>query len=330
MNNRKIKNVIFFVVGLLVVFARLNIMALPLFNGNGSLTEGSKYLCQALEIDDKVTNAQQFTEFFQTNFLGNTEEESLEKCDSIFDKNTFEKVFEKPPYAYVFKFDKNIFEKPPEKLLRAYELLGMKQAILPKKAKYDYVIIFGSMTNDMVEECRFIRDKIANIISNDPDTKIFFITSQRPLGPKFESTKIEQLKDRNLPQTEIYAAQLTWEQELGEYSFSCKFVNDEQIVKSQDFIESLELSPGAVVVVSANPFIALRDNMFRNVLWQRWFESSGTLETVGPADDFPYEKINYIKDLKTKRAIQYLMIWCYINTITSYAIEEFKQLTIKK
>ncbi|MDR1528160.1 MAG: hypothetical protein LBS22_01055 [Puniceicoccales bacterium] len=36
MKNRKTKNTIFFVVGFLVAFARLNTTALPLFNSDGS------------------------------------------------------------------------------------------------------------------------------------------------------------------------------------------------------------------------------------------------------------------------------------------------------
>ncbi|MDR2603131.1 MAG: hypothetical protein LBC11_01030 [Puniceicoccales bacterium] len=309
--NRRIGNIIFFMVGLLVVFARLSTVALPLFNGDGSLTEGSKYLCQSLGIDDKVTNAQQFTEFFRTNFLKKGKEESWEK------------------YVFLFKFDENIFDentygKLLQKLIKSCGLLGMKQAVFPKKTKYDYVIIFGSSTKDMTIVCQFIRNEMANIIGNNPDTKIFFMTSQRPLDPMFESAEIERLKDSSLPQTEIHAVQLIWERELGKYPFSCEFVDGEQ------FVESLDLSPGAMVVVSGNPLIALRDNVFQNILGQRWFESGGTLETVGPADNLYHDRVNYIKNQNNKRAVQRYMIWGFIDIITSCAIEEFEQLTVKK
>ncbi|MDR0742676.1 MAG: hypothetical protein LBE98_04415 [Puniceicoccales bacterium] len=309
---RKTKNIIFFVVGLLIAFTRPSTMALPLFNTDGSLTEDSKYLCQALGIDDKVTNAQQFTEFFQTNFLGYTEEEFQKKCDSIF------------------KLKENTSEELLEKLLKARELLDMGQIILPKKAKYDYVIILGARTREMIKRCKFIRNEMANIIGNNPDTKVFFIASQRPLDPKFESVMIKQLKDRNLPQTEKYAAQLILEQELGEYFFSCEFVGEKQEMEKQNIVGNLHLSPGAMVVVDGNPFIALQDNSLQNILGQRWFESGGTLETVGPADNFPYDEVNRIEDQKTKHALQRYVVWCYFCTIASCAVEEFRIIKVSK
>jgi hypothetical protein len=288
-------------------------VAFPLFNDDRSLTEGSKYLCQALEIDDKVTNARQFTEFFQTNFLGNTINESYEKCASII------------------KFDENTPRDLFEKLLKACELLGMRQAILPKKEKYDYVMIFGSATGLMTEICQFIRDEMASIIGNNPDTKIFFVASQRPLDPTLESVEIKQLKDKNLPQTEMHAAQLIWEQELGKYPFSCEFVDGEQGMKN--IIENLLHSPGAMVVVSGNPYIALLDNKIRSVLalTHRWFESGGTLEGVGIADDLIFSKIiDHVEDQKIKPDVYWNAIWFYIDIITNCAIEEFKQLTVEK
>ncbi|MDR1232646.1 MAG: hypothetical protein LBJ75_00040 [Puniceicoccales bacterium] len=311
------KNIFCFMVALLVIFARPSATALPLFNGDGSLTEGSKYLCQILEIDDKVTNAQQFTEFFQTNFGGNTEAESREKCASIIksDENTPEKLF--------------------EKLSRACELLGMKQAILPQKEKYDYVMIFGSTTNAMTEICQFIRNEMASIIGNNPDTKIVFVTSQRPLAPKSESVEIERLKDRNLPQTEICAAQLIWEQELGEYSFSCEFVDGKQKMKTQEqnIIGNLSRSPGAMVIVSCNPFIALLGNRIRStlILTHRWFEFGGTLENVGCTEVIHYDEIiNNAKDQKIKHKAYREAIWLYIDIITNCAFEEFWALEESK
>ncbi|MDR0693217.1 MAG: hypothetical protein LBF49_01430 [Puniceicoccales bacterium] len=318
MKNRRMKNVILFMVGLLIVFARQSITALPLFNGDGSLTEGSKYLCQALGIDDKVTNAQQFTEFFQTNFRGYGEEVSWEK------------------YASLFKFDEDTFIELFKKLLKACELLGMSQTILPRKEKYDYVIIFGSATEGMEIMCQFIRNEMANIIGNNPDTKIFFIASQRPLDLKSEFIEIKQLKDSNLPQTEIQAAQLIWERELGEYSFSCEFVDGK---RSQNIMESLLCSPGAVVVVGINPYIAPIENKVRSALVRgpRWFEFGGTLEGVGYAKDLPYsEFINLLEDQKVnfesrevKLDLQRGMIWIYIDMITNCAMFEFKQLTVE-
>ncbi|MDR1173626.1 MAG: hypothetical protein LBK24_02430 [Puniceicoccales bacterium] len=315
MKNRGIKNIFCFMVALLVIFARPSATALPLFNGDGSLTEGSKYLCQILEIDDKVTNAQQFTEFFEMNFLDNAEEEFYEKRASII------------------KFDENTPEKLFEKLLKAFKLLGMKQDVLPKKAKYDYVIISSSQ---IVTTCQFVRSKMVNIIGNNPNTKIFFITSQRLLDLSYDPMAYfiaaKELEDKNLLPTERYAAQLIWEQELGEYHFPCEFVdcNRSEVQNPlQAVIESLDLAPGAMVVVSYNPYIALLDNGFQNFLGHRWFEYGGTLETVGFAGDLIYDDIiNNAEDQRIRHEVCRNTIWLYISIITNCAIEEFKQLTV--
>jgi hypothetical protein len=322
----KLKNTIFpILIGILSLSIRPSIWALPLFNSDGSLTEGSKYLCQALELDGEITNAHQFTEIFKPfKYLDFAE-------PGFFDRTTKE-LCEK------FNFNTKL-DSICEKVLKACELLGMKQAVLPKKTKYDYVLILGPYVKD-TSICQFIRSEMADIIVNNPGTKIFVITSQRPLNPRIYSADIiKQLEERNLPQTERYAVQLTWEREFGQYPFTCEFIDkkdDDEITNEKDSlratIESLNLSPGAMVEVTINPFIALHGHMLRDYLGHQWFEAGGTLESIGHADNLYFnEIIDGIKDEEeVKSEMQRAMIWCYLNIIACCASEEIKQLTIEE
>ncbi|MDR1890627.1 MAG: hypothetical protein LBQ23_00370, partial [Puniceicoccales bacterium] len=316
------------------LFVGSSIWALPLFNDDGSLTEGSKYLCQALELDGEITNAYQFMEFFEPF-------EYLDFSEPGFFDRTTKELCEK------FNFNTKL-DSICEKVLKACELLGMKQAVLPKKTKYDYVLILGPDVKYTLI-FQFIKSEMADIIVNNPGTKIFVVTSQRPLDPTIYSVNIiKQLKERNWPQTERYAIQLILERELGQYQFTYEFIDgkendewrnmitrmirdDEYAYSLQDSIKSLNLSPGAMVGVTINPFIELHGHMLRDYLGHQWFEAGGTFEIIGHADDLNYNKIlNNIKDQNIKSRRQRATICYYLQIIASCASAEIKQLTVKE
>lgn len=244
-----------------LLFASTSVPAEPLFISDGKLSDGCIALCKALKI--KAATPQEFNECFQR-YLG--------ECY---------KDFTRKPKCTLREFTV------------ACGLLGVLEEVLPKRDSYDYIVIIGSDTESMEEECSFLKNELESILANNPSIKIYFLTETRPLNWQVDSVAIvRELQDGDLELTETNAARLIWEKFFGRSPLGCNFVDVEIDPVSREWppgaatmyrlLEEHAYLPGAMLLISVNPFIAYQDIVCRNICKQKgWFAGGGSLETVG-------------------------------------------------
>ena len=307
----KISNLIKVILGSIMLFQALPVKARPLFFDDGSLTDEAIDLCKVLKIDDKITDARSFNDFFQKNFLR-------------------PKMFERW-YDYDLGSILPIDAFP--NIVTACRNLGMLDNVLPSKTSYDCVILFGSNTVTMGKICDFVKNELGNVLKNNHETKIFFLTGDRPLDARVDSKQIvKYLTKRGIPATETEAAKLIWKKNMGK-RLKCTFVsvsfnevnkNNGELKRpnTRDTVKKLlanySISACDILAISINPFIPYQDNVLRNVLIEQgFFTDGGTLETVGYTSN---EKLPSMV-LDQRHVINILL-----DTIARCAFEEIKHI----
>jgi hypothetical protein len=299
------------VVAFAILLGPVNMISYPLFHKDGNLTYACQRLCKVMHLD--LVDAHQFTKFFQANFLRPKGMERWEEYDlkTNMDDETFANI------------------------IKTCKMLRMTGNIYPRHISYDYIVIFGSNVNSMTKECEFVKNELMEVIANNPNVKVFFLTGTRPLDNLIDSNDlIEELHFLGLEATETEAAKLIFARIVGPLNYEIvnvdpselsKFPNELKRPNTRDTIEKLfrdfHLRPGSMLAVATNPFISYQDNVMRNLLQgHEWFDRGGTLETAGYCLDIDA----YCKILSKKQVVNILL-----DNITRCAYEEIKQVMRK-
>jgi hypothetical protein len=293
---------------LLLVVSFSDAAAASLFSSRGELRNGTRALCKALKIEDRVTNAEQFNAVFQREFLRPKGKERWE----------------------AYELGTKIGEEDFDAIASACKKLGMLRDVRPRLSFYDYIVIFGSSTEFMRRACEFVSKEMGPFIVKNRGIKIFFLTAARPLDERIDSPEImKELGARKLPVTEEQAARMIFEKEMAKFHVECEFIGvDPKTLKREagelkrantgdtvdKFLRECFLPPGAMVAVSTNPFIGFQDCVMRNKLAAiGWFGNGGRFETVGyhiAVDDYAKrvggrrQVINILLDSVARRAYE--------------------------
>ncbi|MDR0715581.1 MAG: hypothetical protein LBF25_02300 [Puniceicoccales bacterium] len=284
------------------MFASTSVPAESLFTPDGELSDGCIALCKALEIE--VTTPQEFNGCLQRCFLRKGEERYKDFNE---------------------KAKRNFGE-----FIAACNFLGMSEKVLPRRDSYDYIVILGGDTEHMERKCSFLKSELESILVNSPSAKIYFLTVARPLNFQVDFVDLRcELLEEGLKLTEANAARLIWEKFFGRSPLQCNFVDVkiDPISRKRPgtatmcrLLEEHACPPGAMLLISANPFIAYQDTVFRNIYEQKgWFASGGSLETVGYGVDVDH----YCQRFGVNFVINVLL-----DTIAKRAFEEMKILTM--
>jgi hypothetical protein len=287
--------------------------AAPLFNADGTLTQGAEQMCKVLGVGGEVKNAWQFNDFFQKNLLRPKNAERWEPFESKM----------------------KLSDEQLDCIIEICGKLGMLSEVPPKTDDYDYILIFGSGTQLMRKSCEFLQKHLPRFASKNTRLGIFFLTGSRPLNERADpddSRKI--LESLNLPATEEFAAKLIWTDTL---ECSCDFINVDPIdlhkgpgelkrANTGDTVTKLiqteRLTPGKMLAISNNPFIAFQHNVTSNLLANSgWFTGGGTLETVGSCIDVA----EYANAFGKKHVVNILL-----DNVARCAYEEMRQIASAK
>ncbi|MDR2419866.1 MAG: hypothetical protein LBD40_00885 [Puniceicoccales bacterium] len=252
------------------------------FNDYGGLTP------MAIECGDilrfpRFFTAEAFVECFQENFLRPS---SVERHQCSL-----------PPAAQ---------SVPREAFYDACHRWGCLTAIFPRKdlKSYDAIIVYALGVEGMYSVGKYLQTLLSNVPKDDMSNirKIFILTGSRPLTMEGEESMAQCLRERNLPDTEEWAARVLFRNFLKDFELSFEIINVPmrrgydakgemcwERPNTRDTLHAFFKKCGhemaSILAISVNPFVSYQ----HAVGMATWAETAGheifvskILETVGP------------------------------------------------
>jgi hypothetical protein len=186
---------------------------------------------------------------------------------------------------------------------------GYFDEIQPRKdiEHYDAVIIYALGVEGMYRVGKYLQGLLSPFKGKErkisPNiSKIFLLTGSRPLTMKGEEAMAQWLRERNLPNTEEWAARILFRSFLEPLGLSCEIVNVPMCHECntageiqwrrpntrdtlQAFFKKNNTTLASILAISVNPFVSYQHAVGAAV----WMEHEGVdkfaskmLETVGP------------------------------------------------
>jgi hypothetical protein len=201
------------------------------------------------------------------------------------------------------------YEDKRVQLFPIFKKLGVLDAVLPSKKKYDYILIYGATVKGMQRRLAFLNQLWLQGVRAE---KIVFLTGERPLDPTIESAgaifdpvpseivaRPGWERPHKMPLTEAEAARILWDQIILAddlrtkeiFFISVPMIKDPETGKlirpqTKHTIEAwLKTSPkaGICLAISSNPYVPYQHHTLLNILIKKGYVQKFPLETVGPA-----------------------------------------------